>query len=109
MVSKITLFEAHLDGARFGPVPRRSGGDETAESAGASDDDGGRSRIRVGLFGIALIVALLGAIVAVKRIRSAKRARKEKSEREQRRAGIEDRLADDGDSSVGERTAGAIE
>ncbi len=73
MVSKITIFEAHLDGAQFGPVS--PGQDEKERDDSSREDDatetsGGRSRVRIALLGVALVGSLLAIAVAVRRLRS---------------------------------------
>ena len=106
MVSKITIFEAHLDGAQFGPVS--PGQDEKERDDSSREDDatetsGGRSRVRIALLGVALVGSLLAIAVAVRRLRSdsgsddlevAKHTDKEEIDEEER---------------TEERTVGAIE
>jgi len=73
MVTKITLFEPHFDGAQFGPasIP---GGDPGDENDSADREDANQSESRSGgrpikLAGLAILVALIAGIVA-RRFRS---------------------------------------
>ena len=115
MVTKITLFEAHLDGARFGSVPTRRGdeddadGDGTTEGADAdTGGESGRSRTRVGLFGLALLLAAVAVAVAIKRARSAGSENEAEGDETPGRAEAERRSAGE-DDAADERTVGAIE
>ena len=89
MVSKITIFETHFDGAQFGPTT--VGSEESASAAATptagerSDQAAGRSRTRSVLaVGGLLLVAVLG-VVAARRIR----------EKDQDRSSTDDRPADE--------------
>ena len=71
MVSKITIFEPHFDGAQFGPASLPNDGDTDEPTAPAVEDTAqstGRSRGRSILVGgAALSIALLIGFVAARR------------------------------------------
>lgn len=69
MVSKITIFEPHFDGAQFGPTSIESG--ESMDDAEAASEDAedaqGRSLLRIAaLFG-AIIVGLVVGLRMIRR------------------------------------------
>lgn len=106
MVSKITIFEAHLDGAQFGPVSPgqdEKGRDDSSREDDATESTGGRSRKRIVLFGSVLVVTLLAIAVAIRRLRSDG----ESDESEVARSADEEEI--DEEDRTEERTMGAIE
>lgn len=75
MVSKITLFEPHFDGAQFGPKTIDGAFDraseESATEAQATDSSPRRFPTRrVALGVVPLFVALIGGAVALRRFRA---------------------------------------
>lgn len=69
MVSKITIFEPHFDGAQFGPAS--VGNDHPEETTvEEAEETRGRSRGRT-ILGLGFVsLALLAGVVAARRIRS---------------------------------------
>ena len=72
MVSKITLFEPHFDGAQFGPTALPAGddsggSDETSESheSATSTDDESKSRLKTVAQGVTTFVIMFAVLYAV--------------------------------------------